>query len=440
MQYCGSRTSRPSSRIVLPARRFLVAVLLTGAALAVAAGCGKKGAPLPPLVRIPEAVTLVATRRTGNDAYVTLRLPAKNVDGSTPVTFSAVEVLALTADRPPSQALFLDRGTLVATFAMAAPPAAPAAAAPPATSPSAQSSTAGASASPGDEVTVRETLTDEMFVPVALPAGTATPPGVAPPAQSGASPPAQPDAARPAPEAPSQADSTTTPALRRYYLALTRDARKRPGPSGTIASVSLSALPDAPGNVQVAYTEQTTTVTWSPVAGATGYNIYTESPDGSPSPPSRSVTPPRPLNASRLDKPTYAEPIRFGEPACYRVRAVRGTAAELSEGPPSAAGCGPPPRDSFPPAAPDDIRAVPGSGEITVEWSPVVAADLAGYLVLRGTAGDDTLQPITAAPIRELRFVDSSVKPGVRYVYAVVAVDSAANRSAASERYEATAR
>ena len=299
-------------------------------------------------------------------------------------------------------------------------------------------------------MTIRETLTDEMFVPIALPAPAAPAPGATPPPNLPPPPtvppppniPSPPSAASPpgdAPAASPQTETVTTPALRRYYMAFTRDARNRPGPSGTIASVSLSALPEAPGDVKVTFTEQTTTVTWSTVAGVSGYNIYADAPEGGPSPPTAGVTPPRPLNAAVLDNATYAEPVRFGEPACYRVRSVRGAAAERSEGPPSPPGCARP-IDAFPPAAPDAIRLVPGSGEITVEWSPVVASDLAGYLVLRGTSGDDTLQPITPAPIRELRFVDQKVTPGVRYVYAVVAVDSAANRSAASARDDATAR
>ena len=71
---------------------------------------------------------------------------------------------------------------------------------------------------------------------------------------------------------------------------------------------------------------------------------------------------------------------------------------------------------------------------------PSSDADLAGYLVLRGTAGDDTLQPITDAPIKGTQYVDLKITPGVRYAYAVVAVDAAGNRSAASMRDEATAR
>src|SRR5688572_25944878 len=156
MQHCGSRLGRPfraSSRSRHGAPRHRVAVLLLGAALA--AGCGKKGPPLPPLVRIPEAVAVVATRRTGNDSYVTLRVPARNVDGSMPVDVSAVEVVALTAERPPSRAVFLERGKTVATIAVAST----------ASSTPGPTAPANPGASPGDEVTVFEMLTDDMFVP-----------------------------------------------------------------------------------------------------------------------------------------------------------------------------------------------------------------------------------------------------------------------------------
>jgi hypothetical protein len=60
---------------------------------------------------------------------------------------------------------------------------------------------------------------------------------------------------------------------------------------------------------------------------------------------------------------------------------------------------------------------------------------------LRGDPSDDTLQPITPEPIRETSFRDTSVTPGVRYAYAIVAVDQATppNRSAPSARIEVTA-
>jgi fibronectin type 3 domain-containing protein len=50
--------------------------------------------------------------------------------------------------------------------------------------------------------------------------------------------------------------------------------------------------------------------------------------------------------------------------------------------------------------------------------------------------------PVTAAPITETTYRDTTAVPGVRYVYAVVAVDNATppNRSAPSNRVEESAR
>ena len=59
-----------------------------------------------------------------------------------------------------------------------------------------------------------------------------------------------------------------------------------------------------------------------------------------------------------------------------------------------------------------------------------------GYHRARGEAPGDTLTPLTPEPIRETTYRDAAVKPGVAYVYAVVAVDTAAkpNRSEYSNR------
>ena len=51
-------------------------------------------------------------------------------------------------------------------------------------------------------------------------------------------------------------------------------------------------------------------------------------------------------------------------------------------------------------------------------------------------------RPITPTPIRETTYRDTTVTPGVRYVYAIVAVDRATppNMSPQSTRVEETAR
>ena len=76
----------------------LAAVALIAAA---AAGCGRKGPPLAPVVRVPAGVGAVSVRRLGDDVLVTIALPTRNVDGSTPVDLSRVELHALTASAAP---------------------------------------------------------------------------------------------------------------------------------------------------------------------------------------------------------------------------------------------------------------------------------------------------------------------------------------------------
>jgi len=100
------------------------------------------------------------------------------------------------------------------------------------------------------------------------------------------------------------------------------------------------------------------------------------------------------------------------------------------------------PVDKFPPAAPHGLAAVPTAGQISLIWDANNEKDLGGYIVLRGEAPDGPAAPITAAPIKETSYRDTTVKPGVRYVYVIVAVDTAtpANTSPQSARVEETAR
>ena len=65
-----------------------------------------------------------------------------------------------------------------------------------------------------------------------------------------------------------------------------------------------------------------------------------------------------------------------------------------------------------------------------------------GYIVLRGTAPGAPTERLTPQPIRETTFRDTTVKPGTRYVYAVIAVDTAKppNASAPSNQVQETAR
>jgi hypothetical protein len=133
--------------------------------------------------------------------------------------------------------------------------------------------------------------------------------------------------------------------------------------------------------------------------------------------------------------------VTFGRERCFIVRPVDVVSGLVARGPASTPSCVKP-VDTFPPAAPRNLQAVAGAGTISLIWEANSEADLAGYLVLRGDAAGDTLTPLTPAPIRDPRFDDATVQPGVRYVYVVVAIDMASprNASAHSNRAEETAR
>jgi fibronectin type 3 domain-containing protein len=133
--------------------------------------------------------------------------------------------------------------------------------------------------------------------------------------------------------------------------------------------------------------------------------------------------------------------VTFGTEECFVVRTAVATGNVTLESPPTEQQCVTP-TDVFPPATPVGLSAVGTAGAINLIWEANTDADLAGYRVLRGEAPGDTLQAITTTPIQRTTYQDTTVKPGVRYVYAVVAVDRAAppNMSSQSARVEESAR
>jgi hypothetical protein len=175
----------------------------------------------------------------------------------------------------------------------------------------------------------------------------------------------------------------------------------------------------------------------------TKYNVYDVTPSTNQTPPDPyALTVPAPLSTAPLTVTQLVVPkIAFGVERCFVVRPVDDVYGTVVIGPSSPQACITP-QDTYPPAAPTSLAAIAAPGAINLIWDPNTDPDLAGYVVLRAEAPGDTLQPITKEPITTTTFRDESVRPGVRYVYAVVAVDRAtpANTSPPSNRVEETAR
>lgn len=451
--------------------------MCVAAALALfAAACGKKGPPLVPYVRVPEAVQSITVKRSGDDVFVSLTVPARNVDTSLPVSISRVDVFGYTGRSAPVRGRWAELATLVATVPIEpapAPPAAGTSQGPPALLLDA--------APPGSTVTVVDKLTAEDLVE------TPPKPGVAP-----ATP-------KPRPLKPGELPPPVAP-LRRFYAAFGLSEKGIAGPAGQVAEFLLQSVPGPPSALRATHTATEILLAWEPSGGSLGYllertelapepspvddddalpvagpaiaapragmaplgmttyNVYRVrdplpgeeqervavpsppgAPPGAPELPRSKWNVPAPVPISRVPPAqfTASDTVEFDRRVCYTVRALRADVESAASEPSCIV-----PIDTFPPRPPRSVAAVAAANSINLIWEPSDDADVAGYLVLRGVPGDATLQTLTSKPITEARYTDSTVVPGTRYVYAVRAVDGqpTPNVSVDSERAEETAR
>jgi hypothetical protein len=420
-----------------PSRRRAVAAAL---ALCALTACGKKGPPLAPLRPLPGPVTELTARRAGDDVRFTFRLPAQNLDKTSPVSLSRIEVYAATvaadAPAPPNRDLLLPK-YLVATIPVraaateedpVAPPTDPVA--PPTETVEGKTETVekkdDPGPAPGEIATFAEELNEARLKPQVL----------APTVPAVQAPPTTTTVA--AAWAATVGLLKEVPVASRIYVIRGVSRHGRPGQPSERATVPVSELPAPPTSVTAAFTESRVTLVWSaPVpegllsvlAPAPVFNVY-------------HATGTSPLNAQPLAALTFErDGLTVGTEECFVVRTAIARGNVTIESTASAPACVTP-LDIFPPAAPAGLTAVATTGAVNLIWEANTESDLAGYLVLRGEAPGDTLQAITAAPIRDTTYRDATATPGVRYIYAVVAVDRATppNTSPQSARVEETAR
>lgn len=441
-------TFRSGRRLVL---------VLSIAAVGILAACGKKGPPQPPLARIPTPPAEPRAIRIGDEVYLTFVVPSANVSGQTPADVGAIDVFAFTGFAPPSgpdpTAGAVPIGTYAVQPVLPAPPPPPEGAPIPPPPPLPPAFVQGATA------VVRETLTPDAFIPTAMPGRSVAP---LPAEDAGGEAEAEDEAEVVGPLV-GPADAAP---LKRFYILVARGPRDRLSTPTAAVSVPLEGASEPPTDVRVDYTEAAMTVTWTPSptahvapeAGdpsllpakplwppppATTYHVF-EVPREGPATVDRyalalpAPVSPQPVGGVELPVPG---PVSFGVERCFVVRPVDTIAGAPVLGLPSEAGCVTP-VDTFPPAPPERLAAISGIDVINLIWEPNSEPDLAGYLVLRGVAPGDTLQALTPTPIRETTYRDQSVRPGERYVYAVVAVDSATpqNVSGQSNRVEESSR
>jgi hypothetical protein len=396
-----------------------------------AIGCGKKGPPLPPLIRLPAPPADFSAERRGASVDLQFVVPSANTDNSRPANVSRVEVYAVTARDPFSDEQIVKQGAKVASVPVKAPvdpdktieeDEAPADMEPP----------EGIGLDQGAVARVSESLSNDALTPVK------------PKADRKAKAVAGEAANRPL-LAPSAVPLTRT------YLAVGISTADKKGPPSKRLAVPLVPPPPPPAHVAVDYDEKAVSVKWDPVPVAGGL----QRPAAADELPSRPLgAAPVAITYSVYDAGAKPAPVRltpapiadavfsdprivWGEERCYTVRsvAVLGDLRVESDAPPPACAVL---TDRFAPAPPANLQSSPTEGAVSLIWDANTEKDLAGYIVLRGSSPAQ-LEPITPAPIQETTFRDQ-VAAGVRFTYAVKAVDRAGNSSPASKTVEEAAR
>ena len=362
----------------------------------------------------PQAIGAVDTRRVGDDVFLTFAVPAQNIDMSKPADVRRIDVYAVTTTEPRPPNRLLEGATLVGVVNVTP-------ADPPGTTPLPPPPLPGVlppASQPlpvqGNTVTVQERLE-----PGRASSRCRWPPRPGRQPLPAAAPPTR-----------------SPPRLQRTYVAVAFSARGRSGPPSPAAVVSLDTLPERAAAVTASFAAErrdgvvgalgradrascstsSCRIEALPVddeaaarrAAAAGSAVVPLGPDAlqrlsvavapircscrsrTEERPRWQRVPQRPLNPQPLDAQLLADVLQFERERCYMVRAVRGTGADVVEGPPSPTACVKP-VDIFPPEPPMGLSAVAGEGAISLIWEASASDDVAGYLVLRGEGADATL-------------------------------------------------
>lgn len=236
------------------------------------------------------------------------------------------------------------------------------------------------------------------------------------------------------------------------YRVRTRASKKKGSADSNTVTEKAYPVPDRIASIDLHVTQNAIELSW-PVpsfraAAATnetlsGYRVYRGELDPSFTPAAsgdltqaRWKSPPALLGPSPAS--SYQDSLfDFGKTYVYEVRSVvtvDGNPIESDDSAPAIVI----PRDTFPPAAPQNVAVtvVPGEdGTFTADlsWAINLETDLAGYRIYRSEQQGERGQLLQTELLLSPAYRDNSVEAGHRYWYTVIAVDRAGNESAPSE-------
>lgn len=416
-----------TTRRMRPRRGRGLGVAAVAAACLLAAACGKKGNPLPPVRIIPNATTDLKVAQRGNQLVLRFAFPQTTTAGAKLPGLAAVEVWDLVRPLPANSKQYpvVDPKELAGAKRIAS-----------------LSGPELESAIEGGHVVVRLPLpavespaaSSATPVPIATPAPspdtTSTP--AAAPSPTGSPVPGATPAPTPRP-APTPIPGPVPPAsggtLHVYAVKTVAKDGETSGFSNLVMLLPQPA-PPPPSGLEVETAARAIDLKWKKSDGGVGFAVY------------------RRLSASR----TYGDPIATvgadvtsysDASATYGNQYIYTVTTLASQDPRVESGFGEEREvsyeDRFAPAPPEDLVALAQSGAVSLVWQASPDADAVGYLVYRQDPGAD-FRKLTAAPIAELKYDDSGLTPGLLFRYRATAVDKAGNEGPPTPIVEARPR
>jgi len=179
--------------------------------------------------------------------------------------------------------------------------------------------------------------------------------------------------------------------------------------------------PSPPGRVRAERGDRRVSLSWDPVAGATGYDVYRRGEEDTFSL--------NPLNRPPLADTKYTDlNVENEKRYVYSVRAVKRVAKTDVEGKGSL-GIPVTPMKLTPPAVPSGLAAVPLKEGVELNWRKNLDPDLLGYYVYRRKVGEEKFERLNEALLTGETYLDKDAEPEQEYDYAVTAVDNSPRRN-----------
>lgn len=203
-----------------------------------------------------------------------------------------------------------------------------------------------------------------------------------------------------------------------------------------VISINRRGYPSAPSNPVTVYWEhppqtpemvkgepgyKKVDLSWEPVEGATGYNIYRRGEN--------EIFSINPLNREPVTPSQYTDlSVENEKKYIFSVRAVRRVVKTDVEGERSPE-VSVTPTDILPPSAPVGLIAVPLKNGIELKWRRNLEQDLLGYYVYRKKTGEKEFKRINEIPLEKETYLDTQVELEQDYEYAVTAVDNSPRKN-----------